>query len=208
MFTSPDRRRTRRRIVSIFALLLGLALFAGVASATLAAGSGVGGDAHSTGPFEETTTETATKIPTDTPTEKPTEVPTETPTVKPTDTPTEPPTETPTPVPDRCQFLIQNFDPCLDSNGCVVYSIPLRNQSDSPIVVEGTIVLRDANRQVVALAGILPTTLPPNSTVFVEGTVCPVDPTTTPTRFEVLIRSADPNCPQRTRSRPIMDVCS
>jgi hypothetical protein len=204
MFTLSDRRRIRYRVVAVVALLLGMALFVGVASVTLAAGSST---AHSIAPLEETPTETATKIPTDTPTEKPTEVPTKTPTVKPTDTPTEPPTETPTPIPDRCQFLIQNFDPCLDSNGCVIYSIPLRNQSSSPITVEGTIVLRDSNRQVIALAAVPPTTLPPNSTVFVDGTLCPDVPNVTPTRFEVLVRSADPDCPQRTRSRPIMGLC-
>jgi hypothetical protein len=207
MSTNPPRPRTWQHVSLVLGFIFGLVLFAGVASAGLPTMSQTGGKGGGAGWLEETVTETPTEVPTDTPTALPTDTPTALPTDTPTETPTETPTDTPTPVPDRCQYLIQNFTPCLDANGCVQYSIPLRNQSMSPATVEGTIVLYDSNRQMIGLAAVPPTTLPPNSTTFVDGTICSSDPTATPARLEVLVRSDNPDCPQRTRSRPVQNLC-
>lgn len=155
-----------------------------------------------------TATSTATNSPTVTPTSTPTNTytPTNTPTFTRTSTATTTSTTVATPGSGQgCNFSIQSFEPCMVSEACVQYSIPLKNSANTGVTVQGTIRLLGVDDRVLAEGPMPPTYLPPRSTIFVPGVMCAPNESIKRVQVEVVI--PDRACEVKRKTQPVRDVC-
>ena len=123
-------------------------------------------------------------------------------------------TNTPTPVTtgtvepgQGCRIAILSFQPCMNSEGCVSYSIPVSNQNNVAVTVEGTVALVARGDEVIGMSGIPPTVIEANGITNIDGTVCPTIAAPGPYRVEVLLRISGTTCEAKRKSQPVRDTC-
>jgi hypothetical protein len=148
--------------------------------------------------------------PTETPTVTETAVAataTETP-VATTNTPV-PPTVTETPVPPtatetlvpatntpaiNCNFSVGGARGCIDNSGTLNYSVPLRNNGSTTILLMGRVNLLDGNGSVVDSADIRVTEIAPGSSVDISGSLTGARRDGGPYKLEVDVWKSDGGC--------------
>ncbi|HUS16881.1 MAG TPA: S-layer homology domain-containing protein, partial [Chloroflexia bacterium] len=124
-----------------------------------------------------------------------------------------PPTSTPVPVasstPDPghgCQFSILSFHACFDAQGCVTYGVPLKNEGATAMTVDGTVILQSRGGQELGRVAIPPTTIGPNSTTIVTGTVCgTISMSDGPFQLVVQVQDVPRVCETKTKRQPVRD---
>ncbi|HMA34655.1 MAG TPA: S-layer homology domain-containing protein [Chloroflexia bacterium] len=114
-----------------------------------------------------------------------------------------PPVATGTPE-QGCQFAILSYHPCINPQGCVDYAIPLQNESDSAMTVDGTVIFQRRGGIEIGSATIPSTTLPPRSITMVTGTVCGiVQPKQGPFQLLVTVQDIPRVCEAKTKRQPV-----
>jgi hypothetical protein len=117
-----------------------------------------------------------------------------------------PPTSTPAPLP-ACPFAIQSVAACIDPQGCVSYTVPLRNEGNTAVTVTGSVVFQRRDGTVLGEQAIPPTTIEAESTVPLTGQVCGhVDPAVGPFQLVVRVQDIARVCATRTKRQPLM-IC-
>jgi hypothetical protein len=106
-----------------------------------------------------------------------------------------------------CQFAILSFKACIDADRCAAYSIPLKNEGDTPITVNGTVVLEGSSNSQIGEGTIGDVVVPPKSTIYVEGSVCATQAGQGPYKLYVTINNIDRVCESKHKQQPVKDYC-
>jgi hypothetical protein len=85
----------------------------------------------------------------------------------------------------------------------------LRNSGETGVTLSGSVELLNRSGRVIGTAVIPPTYVPPESTVFVDGQVCPGtdDHDRSNRKLRVRVHSQDPRCDVRQRTVRVHDEC-
>src|SRR5687768_6098942 len=114
------------------------------------------------------------------------------------------PRATGTPHGGGCQFAILSFHACIDENLCATYSIPPKNEGETPITLRGSVTLEGRSNREIGYAVIPETVVPPNSTVYVNGTVCSNDPNAQgPYKLHVRVWDIGRVCDEKHKQQPL-----
>lgn len=107
-----------------------------------------------------------------------------------------------------CQFAILSFKACMDADRCAAYSIPLKNEGDTPITVNGTVVLEGRSNSQIGQGTIGDVVVPPKSTIYVEGSVCATQAGQGPYKLYVTINDIGRACESKHKQQPVKDNCA